>query len=405
MKSIGGDKLNREDFNLLNKDIIYFDNGATTLKPHILTDSLVDYYNNYSANAHRGDYDISLKVDAMYENTRKLVKDFINAKTSKQIVFTNNTTDSLNKIVFGYFRHNLTFGDEVLLTYSEHASNILPWFELKDEIGIKVNYIKLDENHKVTMENVKNAITSKTKVISIAHITNVVGDVRPIKEIIEYAHKLSIKVVIDGAQSVPHRLIDVQELDMDFLAFSAHKMCGPTGVGVLYVKEDLLNSIKPIIFGGGMNSYFEYDGNKEYKEMPYLLEAGTPNIGGVIAFGSVINYLNKIGINNIEKQEKKLKDYALTKLKEVDNIIIYNDECDSGIITFNMKDIFAQDLAIYLNKYNICVRAGNHCAKILKNELGIKNTCRISFYFYNTKEEIDKLVEILKNPNIMNEII
>ncbi len=397
--------MNREDFNLLNNDIIYFDNGATTLKPHILIDSLADYYNNYSANAHRGDYDISLKVDAMYESTREKVRKFINAKTAKQIVFTCNTTDSINKVVFGYFKNYLKKGDEVLITVSEHASNILPWFELKDEIGINVNYIKLDSSHRVTMENVKSAITPNTKVISIAHVTNVVGDTRPIKEITHYAHKLGIKVLIDGAQSVPHKKIDVEDIDMDFLAFSAHKMCGPTGVGILYVKEELLNDIKPIIFGGGMNSYFEYDGKREYKEMPYNLEAGTPNIADVIAFGSVLNYLLKIGISNIEKTEKELKDYAIKRLKEIDNIIIYNEECDSGIITFNMKDIFSQDLAIYLNKYNICVRAGNHCAKILKGELGIKNTCRISFYFYNTKEEIDKLIKVLKNPNIYNEII
>ena len=397
--------MNREDFPILNNDIIYFDNGATTLKPYILSDSLTDYYNNYSANAHRGDYDISIKVDNMYENTRKLIKNFINANNINQIAFTNNATDALNKIIFGYFKYNLNKGDEVLLTKAEHASNILPWFELENDIGIKVSYIPLDNDHKVTLENVKKSITDNTKVISIAHITNVVGDIRPIKEIIEYAHSKGIKVVIDAAQSIPHMKVDVNDLDMDFLAFSAHKMCGPTGVGVLYVKEDLLDDIKPIIYGGGMNTSFEFNGNREYKKMPYVLEAGTPNIAGVIGFGSIINYLNIIGINKIEQYEKELKEYALNKLKEVKDIIIYNENSESSIITFNIKDIFAQDLAIYLNKYNICVRAGNHCAKILKDELGIKNTCRISLYFYNTKEEIDKLVDVLNNPNIINEII
>jgi len=397
--------LNREDFPILSKDIIYFDNGATTLKPYILSDSLTDYYNNYSANAHRGDYDISLKVDAMYENTRELVKDFIKAKSTNQIAFTNNTTDSLNKIVFGYFKYKLKSGDEVLITKAEHASNVLPWFELSENIGIKVNYIDLDVDHKISLENVKKAITANTKVISIAHVTNVVGDIRPIKEIIQYAHSKGIKVVIDGAQSVPHMKIDVQDLNMDFLAFSAHKMCGPTGVGVIYIKEELLDDIRPIIFGGGMNSSFKFDGTKEYKKMPYILEAGTPNIADIIAFGSVINYLNKIGISKIEEREKELKNYALSKLKQVKDIIIYNKNSESSIITFNIKDIFAQDLAIYLNKYNICVRAGNHCAKILKDDLGIKNTCRMSLYFYNTKEEINKLVEVLNNPNIINEII
>ncbi len=397
--------MNREDFNMLDKDIIYFDNGATTLKPRILSESISDYYNNYSANAHRGDYDISLKVDMMYENTRELVKKFIGAEDMKQIVFTNNATDSLNKIIFGYFKKHLKKGDEILITKAEHASNVLPWFELSEDIGIKVNYIKLDEHLKVTLDSVKQAITPNTKVISLAHVTNVVGDVRPIKEIISLAHQYGIKVVIDGAQSVPHTHIDVKELDMDFLAFSAHKMCGPTGLGVLYIKKDLINDINPIIFGGGMNASFEFDGNREYKEIPYLLEAGTPNIADVIAFGSVINYLSRIGIKKIEEYEKNLRKYAIEKLKEVPNIIIYNETSESSIITFNIKDIFAQDLAIYLNKYNICVRAGNHCAKILKDELGIKNTCRISLYFYNTTDEIEKLVDVLKNPNIKNEII
>ena len=397
--------MNREDFLILNKDIIYFDSGATSLKPYILSEAISDYYNNYSANSHRGDYDISLKVDTMFENTRKLVKDFINAKDTNQIVFTNNATDSLNKLIFGYFKNYLKAGDEVLITKSEHASNVLPWFELSDEIGTKVNYIPLDVDLKVTMDNVKKSITPNTKVISLAHITNVVGDIRPIEEIAKYAHKKGIKVLIDGSQSLPHTKIDVKKMDMDFLVFSAHKMCGPTGVGVLYFKEKYLEEIKPIIVGGGMNSSFEYNGTKVYNNMPHLLEAGTPNIAGIIGFGSIINYLNKIGIKKIEKYVSDLRKYAIEKLKEVPNIIIYNENSEGSIITFNMKDIFPQDLAIYLNKYKICIRAGNHCAKILKEEIGAKNTCRISLYFYNTKEEIDKLVEVLKNDNIINEII
>lgn len=396
--------MNRDDFNILNNNIIYFDNGATSLKPKCIADSISFYYNNYSANAHRGDYDLSLLVDNKYEGTRTLVKEFINARKNKEIIFTSGATDSLNKIIFGYFKNYLKEDDEVLLTKSEHASNILPWFELKDEINIKINYIPLT-NLEVTLDNVKNSITDKTKVISIAHITNVVGDIRPIKEIIEYAHSKNILVIIDGAQSVAHTKIDVQDLDIDFLAFSAHKMLGPTGVGVLYGKEELLNNIKPIIFGGGMNVSFQFDGTRVYNEIPSLLEAGTPNIAGVIGFGEAIKYLNNIGMDNIEKYEKDLKKYAINKLKNVNDIIIYNENSESGIITFNIKDIFAQDLAIYLNKYNICVRAGNHCAKILKDELGIKNTCRISLYFYNTKEEIDYLVNILNNKNIKDEII
>lgn len=397
--------MNRSDFPILNKDMIYFDNSATTLKPWILSSKVSEYYNEYSANAHRGDYDISLKVDHDYEKTRSLVKEFIHAKSEKEIVFTSGTTDSINKIIFGFFKNHLKENDEILITKSEHASNVLPWFELEDQIGIKVKYIDLDEELKVSLDNLKKAVTESTKVISIAHITNVVGDTRDLKNIINYAHQNNILVLVDGAQSVPHIKVDVQELDIDFLTFSAHKMCGPTGVGVLYGKEELLKNMKPIIFGGGMNSSFSSDHSRIYNEIPYCFEAGTPNIAGVIAFGEVIKYLNKIGMNNIHKYEVNLKKYAVRRLKEIDDVIIYNETSENGIIALNMKDIFAQDLAIYLNKYHICVRAGNHCAKILKDDLKIKNTCRISFYFYNTFEEIDRLVEVLKNPFIKDEII
>ncbi|MBP3461292.1 MAG: cysteine desulfurase [Bacilli bacterium] len=397
--------MNREDFLMLNEDIIYFDNGATSLKPKILAEITSDYYNKYSANAHRGDYDISLKVDEMYENTRELVKKFINAKKSKEIIFTSGTTDSLNKIIFGYFKYYLKENDEVLLTKSEHASNVLPWFELADILKLKIKYIDLDENLNLTIENLKKIITNKTKVISLAIITNVAGDIRPMKEIIKIAHENNILVIGDGAQSVAHTKTDVQDLDIDFLAFSAHKMYGPTGVGVLYGKEELLNNIRPIIFGGGMNATYSSDEVRVYSDLPYLLEAGTQNIAGVIGFGKIIEYLNNIGMEKIEKYELSLKKYAIEKLKEVKDIVIINENTESAIITFNIKDIFAQDLAIYLNKYNICVRAGNHCSKILKEEIGIKNTCRASLSFYNTKEEVDRFIEVLKNPKIKEEII
>ena len=397
--------MNREDFLLLKQNLIYFDNGATSLKPKILAETISDYYNNYSANAHRGDYDISLKVDEKLEKTRDLVKDFINAKSRKEIIFTSGTTDSLNKIIFGYFKYCLKENDEVILTKSEHASNILPWFELKDELNLNIKYVDLDENLNLTIDNLKKCITEKTKVISIALITNVVGDIRPIKEIIELAHQNNILVVGDAAQSIAHTKTDVQDLDIDFLAFSSHKMYGPTGVGILYGKEELLNNIRPIIYGGGMNSSYTSDVVRIYNEIPYLLEAGTQNIAGIIGFGKVIEYINNIGIENIEKYEKELKKYAIKRLEEVKDIIIINKNTESAIITFNIKDIFAQDLAIYLNKYNICVRAGNHCTKTLKEEIGIKNTCRASLSFYNTKEEIDRLVEVLKNPKIKEEII
>lgn len=397
--------MNRNDFPMFMQNIIYFDNGATTFKPQILSEKISEYYNTYSANAHRGDYDISLKVDQAYEHTRELVKEFIHAKKTNEIVFTSGATDSLNKIIFGYFKNNLQEGDEVILTKSEHASNVLPWFELADMIGIQIKYIDLDENLKVNVSNLKKIISSKTKVMSIAHITNVAGDIRPLKELIQVAHQNHILVLVDGAQSVAHMPVDVQDLDIDFLAFSAHKMYGPTGVGVLYGKEELLKNIQPIIYGGGMNVTFNSDGIRIYNEIPHMLEAGTPNIADVIGFGSVLEYLNQIGMKKIHEYETELRKYAISKLKQIPNLIIYNEYSESSIITFNYQDIFAQDLAIYLNKYNICVRAGNHCAKILKDELGIKNTCRISFAFYNTKEEIDYLIKILSNSNIKNEII
>lgn len=396
--------MNREDFPLLKKDIIYFDNGATTLKPYVLPNAINDYYNNYSANANRGDYDISLQVDNMYENTRKLVSKYINANSIKEIVFTSGTTDSINKIVFGYFKNTLKEGDEILLNKSEHASNVLPWFELADELKLKIKFIDLDENYEIKIDNIEKLITSNTKVISIAQVTNVVGDIRNIKEITSLAHKNNIMVLLDAAQSAGHMKIDVQDLDVDFLALSAHKMYGPTGVGVLYGKKEVLKNIKPIIFGGGMNSSYGSDMTRIYDELPELLEAGTPNIADVIAFGKVIEYINNIGLDKINEYEKDLKKYAIDKLKQNPNIIIYNEKVEGSIVTINYKDVFAQDLAIYLNKYKICVRAGNHCSKILKDELNIKNTVRISFAFYNTYEEIDKLVQVLSK-NVMDNIL
>lgn len=395
----------RYDFPMLRNDIIYFDNGATTFKPDSVIDAIIDYYKNYSANAHRGDYTISYKVDVNYENARKKVADFINAEFDETI-FTSGATESLNMIINGFFMHLLEPGDEVLITKSEHASNVLPWFKLVNTIGIKVNYIDLDENLHVTMDNVKNSITDKTKVISIAGITNVVGDERPIDEICKFAHTNNIFVVIDGAQLVPHKKVDVKKSDMDFLVFSGHKMCGPTGIGVLYGKKEFLEKLEPINMGGGMNESFDNPSEVYLKELPTRLEAGTPNIAGAIGLGAAIDYLNKIGMDNIFDYEKKLKAYLIDKLIKLPYIDIINLESDSGIVSFNIDGIFSQDVAFYLNKYNICVRAGNHCAKILKDETGVKNSLRVSLYFYNTYEEIDKLVNLLSDRNkIMKEMI
>ena len=398
--------MNREDFPMMNTGYIYLDNGATTWKPQIVIDKITDYYTKYTANAHRGDYNISLKVDNEYENARDIVKEFINAKTRQEIIFTSGTTDSLNLVVDGFFKDNIETNDEIIITEAEHASNVLPWFRLAKSSGAKVKFCPLDENHYVTLNNLKKVITSHTKVISLAMITNVIGDLRPIKEICKFAHEHNIFVVVDGAQSVPHIKTDVQDLDCDFLAFSGHKLCGPTGIGVLYGKYELLDDIEPKNLGGGMNESFDTIDDVYLKPLPTRLEAGTPNIAGAIGLGAALEYLSSIGLNKITEHERTLRKYLVDELKEIPHIKIVNEESDSGIVAFNVDGIFAQDVAVYLDKYNICVRAGNHCAKILKNEVGVKNTVRVSIYFYNTKEELDTLVNLLKDKNkILNEML
>lgn len=398
--------MNREDFPMFQNNVIYFDNGATTFKPKCVIDEIVKYYSDYTANAHRGDYKASLKVDVEYESTRDIVKDFINAKDRSEIIFTSGTTESINMVANGFFDKYLEAGDEILITKAEHASNVLPWFKLAKEKGVVINYIPLDDNYYVNLDNVKKSITSNTKLIAIAQITNVVGDLRPIKEITKLAHENNIFVLVDAAQSAPHIKIDVQSLDVDFLAFSAHKMCGPTGVGVLYGKKELLESVDPTNLGGGMNESFDNVDSIFLKELPTRLEAGTPNIAGVIGFGKAIKYLSDIGMDKIHEYEKELRKYLIDKLLPIKHIDIIDIESDSGVLAFNVDGIFAQDVAIYLDKYNICVRAGNHCAKILKDAVGVKNTVRVSLYFYNTKEEIDRFVELLKNKDrIMKEML
>lgn len=398
--------MHREDFKLLDSNIIYFDNGATTLKPTCVRDAIIKYYDEYTANAHRGDYTISNIVDSMYEETREKTKNFINAKETSEIVFTSGTTNSMNMIVFGFFKNYLKEGDEVLITLSEHASNIIPWFVLQKDIGIKVKYIALNNENKVTIENVKEAISDRTKVISLAHITNVIGDERPIKEISHLAHNNNILLVVDAAQSIAHKEIDVQDLDIDFMAFSGHKMYGPTGIGILYGKFELLDQMLPLNYGGGMNALFTKDGYVELREIPTRLEGGTPNIEGVLGLNAALSYLEEIGLDKINAYEKELKNYLIARLEKLDFIEIYNKNIETNIVTFNIKGVFAQDTAIYLDKYHICVRAGNHCAKILSSVFNTSNTVRISLSFYNSKEEIDLLINVLKNSeNIWKEIL
>lgn len=397
--------MNREDFPAIDENLIYFDNSATSLKPKCVIDKMVEYYSKYTSNIHRGDYNNAIRTNKEYDETRDVVKDFIHAKNSDEIVFTSGTTDSMNTIVFGYFKNILNKDDEVLITKSEHASNVLPWFVLEKMGKCTVKYIPLNEDHEVTLENVKSSITKNTKVISIAHVSNVIGDVRDIEGIGEVAKENNLYFVVDAAQSVSHINIDVVKSNVSFLAFSGHKMCGPTGVGVLYGKGDYLKDLVPLKYGGGMNESFESDKCYVLKNYPTNLEAGTPPIAEVIGLKEAINYVTKIGVDNIHKHELELKKYLISKIENMDNIIIYNKNSESGIVTFNIKDVFAQDTSIYLNTYGIAIRAGNHCAKILKDEIDIKNTCRISFYIYNTFEEVDKLVDALKNSDKLYDVV
>ena len=393
-------KLIRNDFPMLQnklmqgKPLVYFDNGATTLKPQCVINAVSDYLSTYSGNAHRGDYDLTHEVDVRYEEVRDKVAKLINCKR-EEVVYTYGTSDSLNLVAFGYGATHLHAGDEVLLTVAEHASNTLPWFEVSKSTGCKVKYIELDEKGRITLDNVKKAITDKTKIISIADITNVLGYKAPIKEICKIAHQKNIIVCVDGAQSVPHYTVDVTDLDVDFLAFSAHKMCGPTGVGVLYGKAQLLKETSPTRFGGGSNARYTSDGEIKLKEAPTKFETSTPNIEGIIGFGAAIDYLLEIGMDNIHDYELSLREYAITKMEELDNLDIYNADA-LGAIAFNVKGVFSQDTASLFNSYGIAVRSGQHCAKILDEFLGVTNTVRASFYFYNTKEEIDAFIEVCK---------
>lgn len=391
----------RQDFPMLNgrmmhdHPLIYLDNGATTLKPQKVIESVCQYLSQYSGNAHRGDYDLSHEVDEQYETARKTVQKFINAKKSEEIVFTSGSTDSLNMIAYGYGKTHLHHDDEILITVAEHASNTLPWFDVASEVGAVVHYIELDENGRLTLENVKRAITEQTKIIAIAEVTNVLGYDAPMQEICAYAHERDIIVIVDGAQSVPHQVTDVQASDIDFLAFSGHKMCGPTGVGVLYGKYELLCETKPMRLGGGSNSRYNSCGVVTLKNPPYKFEAGTPNIEGVIGLGAAVDYLMSIGMEEIHAYEKELRHYCISQMKKLRNVELYNEHSD-GAIAFNIKGVFSQDAASLFNTYGIAVRAGQHCAKILDEFLHVSTTLRASFYFYNTKEEIDQFIEVCK---------
>ena len=392
----------RKDFPMLDNTmmqghkLVYFDSAATSLKPTCVLKAMEEYYTSYCSNVHRGDYDLAATTDKNYEKTREKVAKFINCNTN-EVVFTSGTTASLNLVAFGYALKHLSSGDEIILNEAEHASNILPWYEIASKNNLKIVFAPFNENGVVTLESIKNVITEKTKLISIAYVSNVLGNTNEVKEIIEYAHSKGIIVVLDAAQAIPHKKVDVKDLDCDFLAFSAHKMCGPTGIGVLYGKYNLLTITDSMMMGGGMNAKFDNCQNMILKKPPYKFEGGTPAIAEVIGFGKAIDYLLEIGMDNIEEYEKELKHYALEKLSKLDNVEVYNANNDSGIITFNIKDVFCQDAGTYFNSKGIALRSGHHCAKLLPNYLNVIGTVRASLYFYNTKEEIDEFVEVCKS--------
>lgn len=392
----------RKDFPMIenNLDLVYLDSAATSLKPQCVIDAVVDFYAKHTSNVHRGDYRVAEINDKLYDGTRNFVAELIHCDKD-EVVYTHNVSHSLNQIAFG-LKPMLKKGDTVLITYAEHASNVLPWFALQKEIGINIEYIETDNEANITIDTFKKAMHEGVKVVSVAEVTNVLGSIQPVKEMCEIAHSYGAYMIVDGAQSVPHMKVDVKDLDVDFLGFSAHKMCGPSGVGILYGKKKLLDAMEPVFYGGDMNARFNKDGEMLLKDTPVKFEAGTPNIEGVIGTGAAIQYLLSIGLDNIHEYEKELRAYAIDKLSQLDNIEIINPDNLYGPIDFNAKGVFAQDAAGFLASKNIAVRSGNHCAKILHNIIHTDQSIRASLYFYNTKEEIDRFVEACKEITLEN---
>ena len=395
----------RKDFPMLvnHPELIYFDNGATSLKPKCVIDAVNDFYIHHTSNVHRGDYAIAAQNDALYDETRKQVAKLINCNPD-EVVYTHNVSQSMNQIAYGMGHDFLKAGDTVLISKVEHASNILPWFHLEQEHGIKVRYIPTDDEGNILIEEFEKCFDETVKAVSVAEVTNVLGSVQPVKQMCHIAHEHGAYMIVDGAQSVPHMPVDVRDLDIDFMGFSAHKMCGPGGVGILYGKKELLEKMTPMLYGGDMNARFYSNGEVILKDVPVKFEAGTPNIEGVIGTGEACRYLMQVGMDNIHQYEMELRAYFCKQLSKLDNIVIYNKDNLSGPIDFNVKDVFAQDAASYLASKNIAVRSGNHCAKLLHEVIGTDQTLRASLYFYNTKEEVDRFVKEAANITIENAI-
>lgn len=391
----------REDFPILqqkiyNRPLVYFDNAATTQRPQQVIDALTRTYTEYYGNIHRAAHFLADKATLAYEETREKVKNLINAETREQIIFTKGTTESINLAAFSLGETFIQEGDEIIVSEMEHHSNIVPWQMLAGRKGAKVVVLPIDDAGRLMIEKLGELITSRTKLISVAHVSNVLGTINPVKQIAQIAHSKGVKVLVDGAQAAPHLRIDVQDLDVDLFAFSAHKMYGPNGVGVLYGKKELLDQMPPYQGGGEMISEVRFSGTT-YNELPYKFEAGTPNISGVITFGAAIDYLENIGIANAAAWEKELLNYATEKLEAVPGIKIYGKQPEkSGVISFNVDGVHFFDLGTMLDKFGIAVRTGHHCADPLMEHFNILGTVRASFAFYNTREEVDVFVEALK---------
>ena len=393
----------RNDFPIFKKkingkELVYLDNASTTQKPYSVIDSITDFYTNYNSNIHRAVYQLAEEATELYEQSREKIANFINV-SPEEIVFTRNTTESINLIAHSWARSNLKKDDGIVITELEHHSNIVPWQILCQEIGTRLEYVGIDENGFLDLEHMKKLISSKkVKLVSLSHMSNVLGTIVPIEGIIKVAHEHGIPVIVDGAQSVPHMPVNVKNMDCDFLVFSAHKMLGPTGVGILYAKKEFLEKMRPFMGGGDMiKEVFKFHTN--YNEVPYKFEAGTPNIADVVGFGAAIDYLEKIGMENIRRHEISLTEYALESILSLKYVTVYgprDPKYRGGVISFNIADIHPHDLATIMNDHGIAIRSGHHCAQVLMQRLDVPATSRASFYIYNTKEEIDKFVNAIK---------
>ncbi|MFX0109771.1 cysteine desulfurase [Bacillus pumilus] len=390
----------REQFPILYQqvnghDLVYLDSAATSQKPRVVIDAMNEYYRSYNSNVHRGVHTLGTKATDAYEGAREKVRAFIRASSVQEIIFTRGTTTALNTVAISYARANLKEGDEIVITHMEHHANIIPWQQAAKATGATLKYIPLQEDGTLSLEDVKQTITHQTKIVAVTHVSNVLGTINPIKEIAKIAHDHGAIIVVDGAQSTPHMQIDVQDLDCDFFAFSGHKMCGPTGIGVLYGKKDLLNNMEPAEFGGEMIDFVDlYDST--WKELPWKFEAGTPIIAGAVGLGKAIDFLNDIGMEEVSRYEHQLATYALERFKELEGATVYGPQHRAGLVTFNLDDVHPHDASTVLDTEGVAIRAGHHCAQPLMKWLGVSATARASFYLYNTEEEIDKLIAALR---------